>query len=159
MRQAPTRRTVLVKIDDPETHLIPIILKVALGQREKIDIFGTDYDTPDGTCVRDYVHVKDLAVSHVMALKHLMEGGASSYYNLGSSKGYSVSEVIDVARKITGKPIKAVESPRRAGDPPKLVASSEKIKKELGFKLGYSDLETIISDAWKWHSQHPQGYK
>jgi len=144
---------------DPETHLIPIILKVALGQREKIDIFGTDYDTPDGTCVRDYVHVKDLAVAHVMALKHLKEGGASSYYNLGSSKGYSVKEVIDVSRKVTGRPIKAVESPRRPGDPPKLVASSEKISKELGFKFRHSDLETIISDAWKWHSDHPRGYK
>ena len=144
---------------DPETHLIPLILKVALGQREKIDIFGTDYDTPDGTCVRDYVHVKDLAAAHVMSLKHLKEGGTSSYYNLGSSKGYSVKEVIDVSRKVTGKPIKAVESPRRAGDPPKLVASSEKIRKELGFKFSQSDLETIVSDAWKWHSDHPHGYK
>ena len=144
---------------DPETHLIPIILKVALLQKEKIDIFGTDYDTPDGTCIRDYVHVKDLAAAHVMALKRLKEGGASSYYNLGSSKGYSVKEIIDVSRKVTGRPIKAVESPRRPGDPPKLVASSEKIRKELGFEFNHSDLETIISDAWKWHSDHPHGYK
>jgi UDP-glucose 4-epimerase len=144
---------------DPETHLIPLILKVALGQREKIDIFGTDYGTPDGTCVRDYVHILDLAAAHVMALKHLRSGGASSYYNLGSSKGFSVKEVIDVSRRITGKPIKAVESPRRPGDPPKLVASSEKIRKELGFQFKHSDLETIISDAWKWHSEHPKGYK
>ena len=144
---------------DPETHLIPLILKAALGQREKINIFGTDYNTPDGTCVRDYVHVKDLAAAHVMALKRLNEGGASSFYNLGSSKGYSVREVIDMCRKISRKNIKAVESPRRAGDPPKLVASSEKIKKELGFTFKHSDLEDIIADAWQWHSKHPDGYK
>lgn len=144
---------------DPETHLIPLILKAALGQREKIEIFGTDYDTPDGTCIRDYVHVKDLAVAHVLALKRLKEGKPSSFYNLGSSKGYSVKEVIDECRKITGKNIKVAESPRRAGDPPKLVASSEKIKKELGFKFENSELENIISTAWRWHSKYPNGYK
>jgi UDP-glucose 4-epimerase len=144
---------------DPETHLIPLVLKVALGKREKIEVFGTDYDTPDGTCVRDYVHIKDLATAHVLALKRLNEGGTSSFYNLGSSKGYSVREVIDICGKITGKKIKVIESPRRAGDPPKLVASSEKIKKELGFAFKRSDLETIISDAWQWHSKHPDGYK
>jgi UDP-glucose 4-epimerase len=144
---------------DPETHLIPLVLKVALGKREKIEVFGTDYDTPDGTCVRDYVHIKDLATAHVLALKRLNEGGTSSFYNLGSSKGYSVREVIDICGKITGKNIKVIESPRRAGDPPKLVASSEKIKKELGFTFKRSDLESIISDAWQWHSKHPDGYK
>ncbi len=144
---------------DPETHLIPLVLKVALGQREKIDVFGTDYDTSDGTCVRDYVHIKDLAAAHVKALKRLNEGGASSFYNVGSSKGYSVREVIDACRKITRKNIKVVESPRRAGDPPRLVASSEKIKNELGFAFKHSDLEDIISDAWQWHSKHPNGYK
>ena len=144
---------------DPETHLIPLVLQVALGQREKIDIFGSDYDTPDGTCVRDYVHVKDLACAHVLALKKLESGGRSSYYNLGSSKGYSVKEVIDICQKISGHPIKSVMSPRRAGDPPKLVASSEKIVKELGFKFQHSDLENIVRTAWTWHSKHLTGYK
>ncbi len=144
---------------DPETHLIPLVLKVALGQREKIDIFGTDYDTPDGTCVRDYVHVKDLAAAHVLALKKLEQGGSSSYYNLGSSNGYSVKEVIEICQKVTGKTIKTVEAERRAGDPAALVASSDKIKKELGFKFKHSDLENIISTAWKWHSKYPDGYK
>jgi UDP-glucose 4-epimerase len=144
---------------DPETHLIPLVLKAALGQREKIEIFGTDYDTPDGTCIRDYVHVKDLAVAHVLALKRLKEDKPSSFYNLGSSKGYSVKEVIDICKRITGKNIKVAESPRRAGDPPKLVASSEKIKKELGFKFENSELENIISTAWRWHSKYPNGYK
>jgi UDP-glucose 4-epimerase len=144
---------------DPETHLIPLVLKVALGQREKIDIFGTDYDTPDGTCVRDYVHVKDLASAHVLALKALDKGGASSYYNLGSSRGYSVKEVIEACQKITGRAIKTVMAERREGDPASLVASSDKIKKELGFKFKHSDLENIISTAWKWHSKYPNGYK
>lgn len=144
---------------DPETHLIPLILKVALGQRDKIDIFGTNYDTPDGTCVRDYVHIKDLAAAHVLALKKLEKGAGSNIYNLGSSKGYSVKEVIDACGKITGKNIKAEESPRRAGDPPRLVASSEKIRRELGFKFQHSELRNIIETAWKWHSKHPRGYK
>ena len=144
---------------DPETHLIPLVLKVALGQRENIQIFGTDYNTSDGTCIRDYVHIRDLAVAHVLALKRLGEATGYSYYNLGSSKGYSVREVIDLCGKVTGKDIKAVEVPRRAGDPPKLVASSEKIKKELGFKFKYSDLNEIIESAWAWHLKHPDGYK
>lgn len=144
---------------DPETHLIPLVLKTALGQREKIEIFGTDYDTPDGTCVRDYVHILDLAAAHVLALKHLKESGKTSFYNLGSSKGYSVREVIDTCEKITGRKIKVVESPRRAGDPPRLVASSDKIQKELGFKFNHSDLKNIIATAWAWHSKHPHGYK
>jgi len=144
---------------DPETHLIPLVLKVALGQREKIEIFGTDYDTSDGTCIRDYVHIKDLAAAHVLALKHLKEGGATSFYNVGSSKGYSVKEVIDISRKITGRDIKVVSSPRREGDPASLVASSEKIQRKLGFKFKHSGLENIIKTAWEWHSKHPQGYK
>ena len=144
---------------DPETHLIPIVLKVALGQREKIEIFGTDYDTPDGTCIRDYVHVKDLAVAHVLALKSLQKNGKSNYYNLGSSKGYSVKEIIEICRKITGKQITATESPRRAGDPASLVASSDKIQKELGFKFNHSDLRNIIETEWRWYSKHPDGYK
>ena len=144
---------------DPETHLIPLVLKVALGQREKIDIFGTDYDTADGTCVRDYVHVKDLASAHVLALKRLRAGKASAFYNVGSSKGYSVREVVDMCEKVTGKKIKVAESPRRPGDPPKLVASSDKIKKELGFRFEHSDLRNILESAWAWHSSHPQGYE
>jgi UDP-glucose 4-epimerase len=144
---------------DPETHLIPLVIKVALGKREKIDIFGDDYDTPDGTCVRDYVHINDLARAHVMALEKLGQGGASAKYNLGSSKGYSVREVIESCKKISGRPIKADMSPRRPGDPPKLVASSELIKKELGFKFENSELDNIIETAWKWHSKHPEGYK
>jgi len=144
---------------DPETHLIPLILKAALGQRKNIEIFGTDYGTSDGTCIRDYVHVKDLAAAHVLALKKIAGGGATTYYNLGSSKGYSVREVIDACAKITGKRINTVESPRRAGDPPRLVASSDKIVRELGFKFEHSDLENIIRTAWTWHSRHPDGYK
>ena len=144
---------------DPETHLIPLILKTALGQRKNIQIYGTDYDTPDGTCIRDYVHIKDLAAAHVLALKYLKKDGMSSFYNVGSSKGYSVKEVIDISRKITSREIKVVESPRREGDPASLVASSEKIQRELGFKFKHSGLENIIKTAWEWHSKHPQGYK
>ncbi|MFH1709862.1 MAG: UDP-glucose 4-epimerase GalE [bacterium] len=144
---------------DPETHLIPLILEAALGQREKIEIYGTDYDTKDGTCIRDYVHVKDLASAHVLALKNLQKNGGASHYNLGSSHGYSVREVIEMCREITGKRINASESPRRAGDPASLVASSDKIKKELGFKFNHSDLRNIIETAWQWHSKHPDGYK
>lgn len=144
---------------DPETHLIPLILKVALGQRDNIEIFGSDYDTPDGTCVRDYVHIRDLAQAHILALKRLSNGAASSQYNLGSSKGYSVKEVIDMCKKVTGKAIKTIQSKRREGDPPRLVASSAKIEKELGFKFKHSDLKNIIETAWSWHSRHPRGYK
>jgi UDP-glucose 4-epimerase len=143
---------------DPETHLIPLVLKVALGKLDKIDVFGDDYDTPDGTCVRDYVHVKDLARAHVLALKRLEKNGASTMYNLGSSKGYSVKEVIDVCSSVSGRKIKAVMSGRRAGDPAALVASSAKIAKELGFKFENSELENIIETAWKWHVKHPNGY-
>ena len=142
----------------PETHLIPIILQVALGQRDAISIFGDDYPTKDGTCVRDYIQVTDLADAHILALKYLMNGGKSDVFNLGNGVGFTVKEVIETARKVTGKPIKAVEEGRRAGDPAVLIASSEKAKNILGWKPEHADLEEIIASAWKWHSSHPQGY-
>jgi UDP-glucose 4-epimerase len=141
----------------PETHLIPIILQVAVGKRESIAIYGTDYPTPDGTCVRDYVHVVDLAQAHLLALEALDEK-PQQIYNLGSGRGFSVREVIDAARKVTGKAIAAVESPRRAGDPAVLVASSEKIKQELGWTPQHAGLEQIIDSAWRWYQAHPNGY-
>ena len=141
---------------DPETHLIPLILQVALGQREHIEIFGTDYPTPDGTCIRDYIHVIDLAQAHILALEALEEG--SRTYNLGNGKGFSVQEVVQTARAITGHPIPTVAGPRRSGDPAILIASSEKIRNELAWKPQYADLETIIQTAWLWHQKHPEGY-
>jgi UDP-glucose 4-epimerase len=141
---------------DPETHLIPIVLEVALGQREKIEIYGTDYDTHDGTCVRDYIHVQDLAQAHILALDALED--ESRVYNLGNGNGYSVREVIETARSVTGKDIPAEEGPRRPGDPAALVASSEKIRDELGWSPQYTDLEDIIASAWEWHQKHPHGY-
>ena len=143
---------------NPETHLIPLILQVPNGQRESISIFGDDYDTKDGTCVRDYIHVTDLAQAHILAVKYLMEGNESNIFNLGNGVGFTVKEVIETARKVTGKPIKAVEEERRAGDPAVLIASSEKAKNILGWKPEHADLEEIIASAWKWHSRHPQGY-
>lgn len=142
----------------PESHLIPLILEVALGKRDKIMLFGDDYDTTDGTCVRDYVHVTDLAKAHSLALKRLKNGGASTAYNLGNGTGFSVKEVVDVARSVTHHEIPAQIAPRRAGDPGTLIASSEKAIKELGWKPGFNDLETIISSAWNWHKNHPEGY-
>ncbi|HVO43071.1 MAG TPA: UDP-glucose 4-epimerase GalE [Aggregatilineales bacterium] len=141
----------------PETHLIPLTLQVPLGQRESIQIFGTDYETFDGTCIRDYVHILDLGSAHVLALEALDERGAMTY-NLGNGRGYSVRQVIAVARKVTGHPIPALGTPRRPGDSPVLVASSEKINEELGWRPKYPDLETIISSAWAWHRSHPKGY-
>ncbi len=141
---------------DPETHLIPLVLQVALGQREHIEIYGDDYPTPDGTCVRDYIHVLDLAQAHILALRAL-EGG-SRVYNLGNSRGFSVQEVIETARKVTGHPIPSIVGPRRPGDPAELVADSEKISLELGWEPHYPDLAQIIESAWAWHSKHPQGY-
>ena len=135
----------------PESHLIPLVLKVATGERKNIKIFGTDYDTPDGTCLRDYIHVTDLARAHLLALNHLLSGGQSAVYNLGNSKGASVREVISLAEKITGRRIPVVETGRRAGDPAVLVAGSEKIKTELGWRPRYETLETIIQTAWNWH--------
>lgn len=144
---------------NPETHLIPIILQVALGQRDKIMIFGDDYKTEDGTCIRDYIHVYDLASAHLLALERLMDGEESAVYNLGNGKGFSVKEVVEVARRVTGKEIKAEVAPRRAGDPAVLVASSEKAKKELGWKPEFDSLETIIETAWNWHKGHVNGYE
>ncbi|MBE6050961.1 MAG: UDP-glucose 4-epimerase GalE [Clostridium sp.] len=142
----------------PETHLIPLILDVALGNREKIMMFGDDYNTKDGTCIRDYIHVTDLAKAHLLALKRLRNGGESTAYNLGNGTGFSVKEVVEVARKVTGHEIPAEVAPRRAGDPATLIASSDRAIKELGWEPKFNDLETIISTAWKWHSSHPQGY-
>ncbi len=142
----------------PESHLIPIILQAALGQREQVSIFGTDYDTEDGTCIRDYIHVTDLADAHIKAIDKLIGGGESGIYNLGNGKGFSVREVIETARKVTGVNIKAEEAPRRAGDPAVLVASSEAARKQLGWDPQYGDLETIIDSAWNWHKNHPNGY-
>ncbi|MFH2219167.1 MAG: UDP-glucose 4-epimerase GalE [Pseudomonadota bacterium] len=138
---------------DPETHLIPLVLKAAAGERANIRVFGTDYPTPDGTCIRDYIHVSDLAGAHLLALEALMDRGESAVYNLGNSKGHSVRDVIETARQVTGKAIPAVETGRRAGDPAVLVASSDKIRKELGWKPRYEDLETIIKTAWVWHQK------
>ncbi|MPM04432.1 UDP-glucose 4-epimerase [bioreactor metagenome] len=136
---------------NPETHLVPLILKTALGQRKAISIYGTDYSTPDGTCIRDYIHVTDLAVAHVMALKHLVNGGACKVYNLGSQAGFSVREVIDKAKEITGVDFAVREDVRRAGDPAVLVASSARIRAELCWKPMWSQLDHIISSAWAWH--------
>jgi UDP-glucose 4-epimerase len=138
-----------------ETHLIPLVLQTALGQRPRIDIFGTDYRTPDGTCLRDYVHVTDLASAHLLALSSLMDGSDSNIFNLGNSKGFSVREVIDLSRKITGKKIPEREAARREGDPAVLVAESEKIRRELGWQPRYEDLENIIESAWRWHQHQP----
>lgn len=143
----------------PETHLIPIVLQVALGKREKIMIFGDDYDTKDGTCIRDYIHVNDLIDAHLLALNRLREGKGSATYNLGNGNGFSVKEVIETARKVTGKAIPEEVAPRRAGDPAKLVASSEKAMKELGWEPKYASLEIMIDTAWKWFQQHPNGYE
>lgn len=144
---------------NPETHLIPLILQVPNGQREKISIFGDDYPTKDGTCIRDYIHVTDLAQAHILALDYLLNGGDNNVFNLGNGVGFTVKEVIDVARAVTGHPIPAVVSPRRAGDPAQLIASSEKAIKVLGWKPKYNDLNTIIATTWKWHSAHPRGYE
>ncbi len=142
---------------DPETHLIPIVLQVALGQRDHIPIFGDDYETVDGTCVRDYVHVVDLAQAHILALNALGQG--SRTYNLGSGQGFSVKQVIEAARKITGHPIPTEMGPKRPGDVATLIASSDKIRNELGWKTKYDDLHTIIETAWNWHKAHPNGYE
>ena len=143
---------------NPESHLIPLVLQVPNGKRESVSIYGTDYDTPDGTCIRDYIHVTDLAKAHILAVEYLMKGGESNVFNLGNGVGYSVREVIETARKVTGHPIPAVEIPRRAGDPARLVASGEKAREILGWKPEITELEDIIRSAWAWHSSHPNGY-
>jgi len=142
---------------DPETHLIPLVLQVALGQREQIKIFGDDYDTPDGTCVRDYIHVEDLAQAHVLALEALREREAL-HYNLGNGNGFSVREVVETARRVTGHPIPAEVTPRRPGDPATLIADSTRIREELGWTPRHADLESIVQSAWDWHREHPNGY-
>ncbi len=143
----------------PESHLVPIILQVALGQRESLAIFGDDYATPDGTCIRDYVHVEDLIAAHILALEYLKAGNDSNVFNLGSNNGYSVKEMLDAAREVTGKEIAAKVAPRRAGDPASLVASSEKAKTVLGWEPEYTDVKKIIETAWNWHVSHPNGYQ
>ncbi len=137
-----------------ETHLIPNVLKVALGEKTNVEIFGTDYDTPDGTCIRDYIHIIDLAQAHILALG----SSKSEFYNLGTGGGASVRQVIDSCRKISGRKIDVVEKPRRPGDPPRLIATSEKIKGELGWKPQFQSLDQIIESAWKWHQKFPRGY-
>jgi UDP-glucose 4-epimerase len=137
----------------PETHLIPLVLKVATGERQAIQIYGTNYPTQDGTCIRDYVHVCDLTQAHLLALENLLKGGSSAVYNLGNNKGYSVREVIEAARRITRHSIPAVEAERRAGDPAFLVADSGKIRRELGWKPRHEKLEAIIETAWAWHQK------
>jgi UDP-glucose 4-epimerase len=140
----------------PETHLIPLVLQVALGQREQIQVYGSDYPTRDGTCVRDYIHVTDLAQAHILALRALDQG--SRTYNLGNGQGYTVREVIETARQVTGHPIPSVDGPRRPGDPPELVAGSDKIRRELGWRPRFADLRDIVQSAWDWHQTHPGGY-
>ena len=143
---------------NPETHLIPLILQVPLGKREFISIFGDDYDTHDGTCIRDYIHVTDLADAHILAVHKLREGSNSNIYNLGSGNGFTVKEMIEAARKVTGHPIPAKVCERRAGDPAKLVAASQKARTELGWEPKLENVEAMISSAWKWHQNHPDGF-
>lgn len=143
---------------NPESHLIPLILQVSNGKREQINIFGDDYPTHDGTCIRDYIHITDLADAHIKALEYLKNGGKSTYYNLGNGNGFSVKEVIDTVEKVVGSSVKKQVVERRPGDPASLVASSEKIQKELGWKPKYDTLDSIVASAWKWHSTHPDGF-
>lgn len=143
---------------DLESHLIPLVMKTALGQRDHIGIYGEDYPTPDGTCVRDYIHVKDLAQAHLLALEYLARGGESDVFNLGSGNGYSVRQIIETARRITGREIRATAEPRRGGDPSILIASNKKAAERLGWHPALG-LDQIVSDAWAWHSSHPNGYE
>jgi UDP-glucose-4-epimerase GalE len=143
---------------NPEPHLIPRVLQAALGKRSHIDIFGNDYPTKDGTCVRDYIHVEDLARAHLLALEGLLDGVPGGIYNLGNGEGYSVQEVVDVARNVTGRPVASKVTERRAGDPAVLVSSSEKAVGELGWRPQFPDLQAIVESAWNWHKNHPGGY-
>lgn len=143
---------------DPETHLIPLVLQTALGQRPHVQVFGCDYPTPDGTCVRDYIHVDDLADAHLRALERV-RSGVFQAYNVGTGRGYSVREVIELAHAITGRPVPIVEAPRRAGDPPELVAAADKARADLGWQPRHVTLDSIITTAWNWHRQHPHGYQ
>ena len=140
---------------DPETHIIPIVLQAAMGKRDKVSIYGDDYDTPDGTCLRDYIHIVDLAQAHILALTSEHTGP----FNLGTGAGYSVKQVVETARKVTGRTIPAAVSPRRPGDPARLVAGADKAKKVLGWKPRFTDLESIVESAWRWHRSHPDGYR
>jgi len=144
---------------EPETHIIPLTLDVALGKKEFVEIYGTDYSTFDGTCIRDYIHVDDLAEAHILALEHLLNNGKSDVFNLGNENGYSVNQLIDMARSVTGNSIKSKHSPRRPGDPPDLRASSEKIQKILDWKPKFNSLEVILSTAWEWHKKLYNSYK
>jgi UDP-glucose 4-epimerase len=141
----------------PETHLIPIVLEVALGQRPSVAIFGTDYPTADGTCVRDYIHVEDLADAHVRAIERI-EPGRGLTYNVGTGEGFSVRQVLESCRRVTGHAIPVIEKPRRAGDPPALVASSDAIRRDLGWSPKFTNIDAIVRSAWAWHSAHPEGY-
>lgn len=143
----------------PETHLIPLVLQAALGQREQISVLGDDYDTPDGTAVRDYIHIADLGKAHILALQHLDSGGASQFINLGNGAGYSVMQVIETAREVSGAEIPVVIAPRRDGDAERLIADASKARDLLGWQPQYPDLSTIIETAWQWHSTHPNGYE
>jgi UDP-glucose 4-epimerase len=142
----------------PETHLIPLVIQAAMGQRPHIEVFGTDYPTPDGTCVRDYIHVEDLASAHLLALEKLQPGQGLKF-NLGIGRGYSVREVIRTVEEVTGKPVPVKEGPRRPGDPAVLVASSDRIQRELGWRPRWTDLRAIVETAWNWHRTHPRGYR
>ncbi|MDD4503190.1 MAG: UDP-glucose 4-epimerase GalE [Clostridiaceae bacterium] len=144
---------------DPETHLIPLILQVPLGKRESIAIFGDDYDTHDGTCIRDYIHVMDLVDAHILALGSLREGALSTVYNLGNGEGFSVKEMVEAARRVTNHPIPAVMCPRRAGDPSTLIASSKKAREKLGWEPKFKKIDDIVASAWKWHKNNSSGYK
>lgn len=143
----------------PETHLIPIVLQVALGRRDYVTIFGDDYDTPDGTCIRDYIHVEDLIDAHILAMQYLRNSGESTIFNLGNSRGFSVKEIVEAARGVTGHPIPVLFANRRPGDPAKLVASAQKAREVLGWTPTRTSIRKIIGDAWNWHRHHPEGYK
>ena len=143
---------------NPETHLIPRVIAAALGEEPEATVYGTDYPTPDGTCVRDYIHIIDLCRAHMLALKHLEGGGGSGIFNLGNGNGFSVREVIESVKRVSGADFEVVESGRRAGDPPSLVASSDRIKEELGWEPEFKGLDAIVETAWKWHREHPDGY-
>lgn len=142
----------------PETHLVPVAILAAAGRAPALKVFGTDYDTPDGTCVRDYIHVLDLAEAHLLAVKHLRAGGESRRYNLGNGQGFSVKQVIETVGKVTGKEVPHEEGPRRPGDPAKLIAASDAIRNDWGWNPKYPELETIVQHAWNWHQSHPNGY-
>lgn len=144
---------------NPETHLIPVVLEAALGKRPAVTVFGEDYDTADGTCVRDYIHVEDLIEAHILALRYLQNGGDSNYFNLGSSQGFSVKEIIETAKEVTGIDIPVKIGERRSGDPSTLIASSDKAKRVLGWNPTRTSIQQIISDAWNWHKHHPNGYE